>query len=721
MRSRWGRPGSACAARAALVAVVAFGFPASAAAQTTRADSTAADSIARLRTIQVTVTRGDESSQAIARAVGVQDAADLRRGQATISVDEALNNIPGVVASNRYSFALDQRISIRGAGSRANFGTRGVKVLLDGVPQSLPDGQSQLTNIELGAVSRVEVLRGASSSLYGNGSGGVIAFESDLSAPDRLRQELRLTSGSFGLAKWQARTAGRTGRALGMLSVSRTTVDGFRQYSGADVRSVNAALNYLLTPTQTLELRHHQGGTPFALNPGALTLAEWEANPDSAAAVNVARGASREVGQRQYSLGWRWHGDAGAEARVVAYHMSRTVDNALAAPVPAPAAFNNGLFSTIRREVAGARADLRRRLGAAAESPMLALGFDAQRSRDVRRNQRATGGRPTAPADTLLLDQLETTTAIGPFAQLSWQRRPMQRFTVGVRWDQLRFDLEDRFTRDGSDDSGARTMSKLSTHVGASWAFSPRLTSYWNVSTAFETPTTTELAARSPETLGGFNPDLDPQRILMTEVGMRGATRRVSYDVVLFSSRTSDAIIQFLETTGRAFFRNAGETRATGTEVSLSVAATSWLELRFAHTWSRSRFAEYRIVRGAVVDTLDGNRLAAIPDHFVRAGLRAQRGALTLDSDWTWSDAVFGDDANTVEVESWGAGRLDLRLAYDGRIGGQRLAPFVAVNNTLDTRYVGAITINGAAGRVRESAPGRNFHVGLELGWSILK
>jgi iron complex outermembrane receptor protein len=437
--------------------------------------------------------------------------------------------------------------------------------------------------------------------------------------------------------------------------------------------------------------------------------------------VNVARGASREVGQKQYSAGWRWTGGGGNEARVIAYGMARTVDNALAAPVAQPAVFANGLFSTIRRGVTGARADVRRRLGEAATAPVLALGLDAQRSRDERRNQRATGGRPTAATDTLLLDQVEVTTSVGPFAQLNWQRPSGWRYSVGARWDNLRFDLEDRFLRDGSDDSGARTMSALSMHVGSSWDYSPQQSAYWNVATAFETPTTTELAARSADVLGGFNPDLDPQRIIMTEVGLRADLGRIRYDVSVFRSRTSDAIIQFLETTGRAFFQNAGATRATGTELSLAVAPTSWMDLRLAHTWSRFRFADYKIVRGAAVDTLDGNRMAGIPDHFVRAGLRLHRKTLTLDSDWTWSDAVFGDDANAVEVESWGSGRLDLRLAYEGLLGGQRIAPFAAVNNALDTRYVGAITLNGAGGRVRESAPGRNFHVGLELGWSILK
>jgi iron complex outermembrane receptor protein len=134
----------------------------------------------RLEAIKVSVARTDSRLTRLPWAVGVLGADDIRRGQATVGIDEALNNIPGVMVSNRYIHALDQRLSIRGAGSRANFGTRGVKVLLDGVPQSLPDGQSQLTNVELGTIGRVEVLRGAASSLYGNGSGGVISFDTDM-------------------------------------------------------------------------------------------------------------------------------------------------------------------------------------------------------------------------------------------------------------------------------------------------------------------------------------------------------------------------------------------------------------------------------------------------------------------------------------------------------------------------------------------------------------
>ena len=195
----------------AVSALIVGVMPVGAQVDSTRRDSVRAQVIAP---VQVTVTGRAQALPRVPWAVGTQTLRDLRRGQATIGIDEALANIPGVVIANRYNAAVDQRLSIRGAGSRANFGVRGVKVLLDGIPQSLPDGQSQLTNIDLAAIARVEVLRGSASALYGNGSGGVLSFTTDLSAPDPLGVTARLLQGSFGLRKSQLRLSGRGGASL---------------------------------------------------------------------------------------------------------------------------------------------------------------------------------------------------------------------------------------------------------------------------------------------------------------------------------------------------------------------------------------------------------------------------------------------------------------------------------------------------------------------------
>ena len=188
-----------------------------AAGDTTRRDTTG---VTQLPELEVTVTRSPETLARVPFAVGVLDRDDLVRGQPTLGIDEALNNLPGVVVSNRYNFSLDQRISIRGFGSRSNFGVRGLKILVDGIPQTLPDGQSQLTNVDFADLDRAEVLRGASSSLYGNASGGVIAFQTEGAAPGPFAQRVRLQGGDGkrpgdGFYKWQSWTSARSGDVSG--------------------------------------------------------------------------------------------------------------------------------------------------------------------------------------------------------------------------------------------------------------------------------------------------------------------------------------------------------------------------------------------------------------------------------------------------------------------------------------------------------------------------
>jgi iron complex outermembrane receptor protein len=739
MRGNWLRQRRAVCGACATVAVATVAVATvagAAAAQRTRPDSVQTDSARLLQGVTVTVSRSEQKMARAPWAIGVQRAEDIRRAQPMLGVDEALNNVPGVMVSNRYIYALDQRLSIRGAGSRANFGTRGVKILLDGVPQSLPDGQSQLTNVELATIGRIEILRGAASSLYGNGSGGVISFETDMRAPNRLRQELRAMGGSFDTDKLQERTIARFANGVAALSLSRTTLDGFRgyhatengtsvyhSYSSADVRQANGAVDYFLSDRSTLQLRAHGASVPFALNPGALTEAEWRINPDSAAAANIARGASRAVGQHQYSLGWKYALPDGGNLRAVAYGLSRSVDNPLATPPPGPAAsrtFANGTISIIKRRVLGARVDAEHPLWTSTAAPRVALGVDLQRSRDHRENWRSTGGRITAPTDTLLVDQIEVVSAFGPFAQVSWSPIAPLLASVGARWDRQQFRVTDHFLADGKDDSGDRVMSAWSGHLGVSYLVAPWFIPYANTATAFDTPTTTELNAREGGS-GGFNPDLGPQRSRTVEGGVRGAAWRLTYDASVFRTRVRDAIIQFQETNGRAFFRNAGRTRSTGAEVGLTATVSSIIELRGAYTQSRYLFDTYRIERGATTDTLDGKRLAGIPESFVRAGLRTHARGLTLDADWTWSDWLWGDDRNTVRVEDWGRGRVDVRLGWTGILRGAHVSPFVVVNNAANQRYVGSITLNGDGGRVREGAPMRHWYAGIDIDLAILK
>jgi len=714
------RRGTARRGIGAALALALFAIPLRGQVDSTRRDSLRAQPIAP---IEVTVTGRALALPRVPWAVGTQDLRDLRRGQATLGIDEALGNIPGVVISNRYNAAVDQRLSIRGAGSRANFGVRGVKVLLDGIPQSLPDGQSQLTNIDLAAIGRVEVLRGSASALYGNGSGGVLSFTTDLSAPDPLGVTARALQGSFGLQKSQVRLSGRGGATVGALSVSRTSSNGFRQYSAFRTDQLSLAVDRGFGGDRVIELRSGLTETPTGFNPGALTLAEYLVNPDTAALANVRRGARRAIAQRYLSARVRG-GEAQRGWSLSLYGQGRTVDNPLATPPPAPAGPTNGIYSTIDRAVSGARAERTQSLGLRSRFGQFTGGVDLQRSRDWRRNWRSTAGARDLPTDTLLLEQREIVTSVGPFAQWLVDPRPWVTVSAGGRLDHLTFAITDRFSGDGDDDSGRRTMQAWSGHFGLVLRPHPAASPYLNWSTAFETPTTTELNAR-PDGLGGFNPDLGPQQTATVELGLRGALagQRLRYEVAVFDAQARDAIVQYLETNGRAFFRNAGQTQSRGAEVGVTAPVHRMLELRTAWTRAEYRFTRYRVPSASrpapALDTLDGNRLAGVPRTAVRLGARLMHGGFALDADHTLQSALWGNDANTVRVPGWGRGLLQVRGSWRGAIGAQVVEPFIAVQNLLDQPLVGGVTLNGAFGRVLEPAPRRNLYVGLEIGRAL--
>jgi iron complex outermembrane recepter protein len=679
--------------------------------QPSRADTVYRDSLPVRELPEITVTRAPEPLERVPYAVGVLDRTALQRGQQTVGVDEALNNLPGVVVSNRYNFSLDQRISIRGFGSRSNFGVRGLKILLDGVPQTLPDGQSQLTNVDFADIDRAEVLRGASSSLYGNASGGVIAFRTEGAAPGPFAQRVRLQGGSGKRAndnfyKWQSWTSGRSGSVSGTLSVSQFKADGFRQHSAAEFRQLSGGLDYAVTGSTLATLRLSLADDPEAQNPGALTFAEYSTNPDSAAASNINRGADKDAQQHQLALGIRHFDAAGNEFEATVFGVLRDLANPIAAPPFSGAPLTAGTYIAIDRVVGGARGSLNHRLGKGERAPRLIAGADLQRMRDDRENFVSDAGQRTA---TVLLDQREQVTELGPFAQVQWSPQEQLLLSAGARYDWIRFTVDDRFTSDG-DDSGARTMAAASGNVGLSWTPNQRFVPYLNISTSFETPTTTELVNK-PDGSGGLNPELGPQRAVNYEIGARGQpSPMVSYSVALFLGRIRDAIVQGPEVGGRAFFRNAGKTHNDGVEIGLSFTPIPELSLNGAYTYARYRFASG--------DSLDGNRLPGIPEHFWRLGLRSNLpGEFYVDADHTISTSIAANDANTPSLVVPAYSVTNARVGWDGRLGSMAIGPFVGINNLLDRRYVGSVTLNGIGGRVYEPAPRRVVYVGAELGY----
>ena len=666
--------------------------------------------------LTVSVTRTELPLTKVPLSVHTVDRAQISRAKPTWGLDEALANVPGVFVANRYNFSQDQRISIRGFGARSAFAVRGIKILVDGIPQTLPDGQGQLTNLELGEVDRIEVLRGSSSALFGNASGGVISIWTSPQEIERVREDARFVAGQFSARsgrtwnKWQTTTGVRVGGGRASLTVSRLDYEGERDHSAADQRVLNARLRLPLADGWSLALVTDLGDNPRADNPGALTRAELVANRDQAPALNLARNAGKAVTQIQSGATLRRATANGGEAALTVFGLGRNLKNPITTA-----------YIDLDRIDYGARASITYPAPLGALAHRLTAGIDFQRLRDDRKNFAYTPSDSAKPDTVRTLDQLEHVTEIGPFVQSALEVSARTTVTAGLRYDWVKFGVQDHLvfatpTDTNPDDSGARLMRALSGSFGVAVNPSSTVTLYANVGSSFETPTTTELA-NSPSGEGGFNTGLKPQQAWNYEVGARGsAGRRFGYTLAVFQADVRDALIPYEIAAPRFYYRNAGSTRHRGMELSADLAVTSGVSLNAAWTYS-----DYRYRRYTFTDTsphvLDGRALPGIPKHWLNLVARLQPA--TFRGAWgevqqMYSSGYLVSDTGSTTAAPWSA--TNVRVGWDGKGGGVRLGPFLGINNAFNHRYVSSVVINAARGRFYEPAPGRNFYLGLSVG-----
>lgn len=663
--------------------------------------------------VTVSVTRAEVAIERLPWAVQTIEPAAAARGRPVWGLDEVLGMVPGVLVANRHNFSVDQRVSIRGFGARSAFAVRGIRVVLDGIPLSLPDGQGQLTTVDLGAVERIEVLRGTASVLQGNAAGGILNITSLRPTTPASLGRGRVLFGSFDRefrrvwSKWQVETQFAVGSGYGRISASRLAYDGERDHTAADVQSASGRVVLPLGGTWTLSVLADGGNAPRADNPGALTAAELAADPDSAAALNLLRRAGKAVSQAQSGVALRGQ-LAGTELSLGAFGLTRALEN------PLPQA-----FIELNRTAWGMRASASRASRLAGRRASWTAGLDAQWQRDTRRESsylipNAALTTPDHTPDTLTRNQLERVSELGPFVQLSLDVTPGVSIMAGLRHDAVGFTVSDRLTSDGADNSGARTYAATSGSAGIALLPGRGVTLYANVGTSFETPTTTELNNQPPPQSGGFNLGLEPQRATSFELGARGASERLAWSAAAFTVDVRDELIPFEDplVTGRRYFRNAARARHQGLELGASARAAAGITLVMAWTISDFRYRSHQL--GAAI--LDGRAIPGIPRHALRTSLR-------LDPPWSrglWgvvdvshASGHFVDDTLDTRTEGWVA--VDLRAGWEGRLGGWNVGPFIAIQNVFDRQYVSSVVINAARGRYYEPAPGRNAYFGVEL------
>jgi iron complex outermembrane receptor protein len=653
--------------------------------------------------VVVTATRAPQPSLQVPASVDRIPGEEIREGRSQVNLSESLGRVPGIVVQNRQNYAQDLQISSRGFGARSTFGVRGIRLIADGIPATMPDGQGQAATFSLSSAERIEVLRGPFSSLYGNASGGVISIETR-DGPQTPTGEAALTLGSYD--SWRAGLlfGGQWGALNAIGDLSRFKTDGYRDHSAATRDHLNAKLRYRLNSDTALTLVANSLRQPDTEDPLGLDRAMFEADPRQVHPNALLFNTRKTVNQDQLgtTLSHRL-GQGRLEATL--YGGERFVEQFLAIPLfvqNASPTHSGGVVNLDRGYGGGA---LRYSTDLAAVK--LSVGIEHERMDERRKGFNNENG----VAGVLRRDEDNEVTSTDVYAQAEWRFTERWSLHGGVRHSRVRFTSDDHFIAAGNpDDSGARSFRATTPVAGLLYRASPTLSLYGNLGRGFETPTFVELAYRSGG-LTGLNLDLDASRSRHAELGAKAIVASLlRINAALFDIATEKEIVVEQNTGGRATFKNAGHTDRNGVELGVETLFGGAFEARLAYTYLKAVFRE-SFASGAVTVPA-GSLLPGVPRSQLYGELRYRRESFYAQLEALRRSRVAVNDQNSEFADGFSVLNAVAGLAQEA--GRWRLTEFVRIDNLADRNYAGSVIVNDGNGRYYEPSPRRNMTVGIQ-------
>ena len=705
-----------------------------------------------LAPLVVTATRSGETTFDLPVAIDVLDKAIIQNQKPMVLISEDLARVPGTVVTNRGTYAQEEQIMIRGFGGRSQFGTRGVKLIADGIPASTPDGQGGPGLFDLGSARSIEVMRGGFSALYGNHSGGVVqVFTED--GPPEPTLSVRLMGGSDGTWITGTKLGGEVGRLNTVVDLSRAQTDGYRDWSRATKEQANTKLKIALDGGGTLSLIANALNLPESQDPLGLTAEEVKRNPRQASPAARIFQTRRTLDNLQGGVVLDQPLSDADNLRVMAYTGTRSNEQYLAIPLANQNAITaSGGVSAFDRRFAGGNL-LWTRSTTLADGPLtLVLGGEYDRSSEERKGYLNVLGERAA----LKRDEDNTVASWGTFVQGTWGFAPRWSLDLGLRFTEVRFDSDDGFictpdrvtapgTRPGTcsgstvpitatnlnpDDSGSGTYGAWTPALGLLYNLTPSINLYANLGKTFETPTFTELAYR-PDGGAGLNLDLDPAVSRHYEIGAKfllGADARLN--LALFQIDSDDELTVATNGGGRATYRNAPASRRRGVELLLEAPlgrgfagylAATYLDSTFTESFPACAGIPCRTVAPTlnVTSVESGNRIPGVPAFMLFGELSYAYEPLGFDAAMSFygQDKVYVNDRNSETAPGYWL--ANLRAGFTQGFGRLRLSEFVRLDNLLDEPYISAVSVNDANGRFYAPGPGIGFLIGLTASYSF--
>lgn len=724
-----------------------FGVPAVAEEPSSRAsDASGPSELIVLPPLVIGATRIGVDPFDLPVALDLIDAPIIQDQQPRVRVSEVLPRVPGTVVTHRGNFAQEEQIMIRGFGGRSQFGTRGVKLIADGIPASTPDGQGGPGLFDLGSARDIEVMRGAFSALYGNHAGGVVQITTE-DGPARPTASLRLMGGSDGTWIQGLKAGGEVGPLNGLLDTYRMQTDGYRHWSQASKEQLNAKLRWSLENGGTLSLIANQLDQPESRDPLGLTAEQVAQDRRQAQPVALTFQTRRTLDNLQGGLVYEQPLTERDNLRLMTYVGRRSNEQYLAVPLFSQNAItSSGGVSAFDRQFYGGSLWWTREtlLG---EGPLsLILGGEYEHSAEDRRGYLNDFGERAA----LKRKEDNGVTSQGLFVQGAWEFAPGWSLDPGLRYTQVSFDSDDRFictpdrvtapgarpgTCSGSllpitptnlnpDDSGQQTYGAWTPVLGLVFSPTPTANLYANLGRTFETPTFAELAYR-PDGDAGLNLALRPALSLHTEIGAKlrlGSGTRLN--LALFQIDTDDELTVATNQGGRATYQNAPASRRQGIELLLEsdlgrgfagYLAATYLDARFTQGYLGCTQTPCRtlppVLNAAAVPA--GNRIPGVPPFTVFGELSYAHEPIGFMGaiDIYGQGKVDVDDRNSATAgEYW---TINLRGGFRQQWGPWELSQFLRLENLLNRDYTGAVVVNDANERFYAPAAGMTYLLGV--------
>lgn len=662
-----------------------------------------------LEDVVVSASRAEQRSFDAPAAIQSVDRATIENAGPQVNLSESLNRVPGLTILNRQNYAQDLQVSIRGFGARSAFGIRGIRLLVDGIPATTPDGQGQGSSISLTSTDRIEVLRGPLAQLYGNSAGGVIqAFTRD--APEQPEFGAQYYLGSYGMHRSDWQYAGRVGDYGLVADYSTFDTNGYRDNSKTERKQFNGKLSFNANEKTQVNVVFNQFDMPLAQDPLGLTAAQLAANPAQAGSNAVSRGIRKVVLQNQLGSSLIHTMDADHSVTARLYYGTR--DN-----LQFQTAGVTGGWVGLNRDYYGTGLQYNAQTTMGGRPVAWVMGYEFDRSQELRQGGAAALGVKTS--NTRNEDNQAENSDL--FIQASSLVSDKVSLVAGLRYSTVRLTSADNYLSDGNG-SGSVSYQASSPVLGLTYHATDRLNLYANYGKGFESPTLAEVAY-SGAGVPAFNTSVNAASSQHYEVGAKWApTPQSRLDFTVYQIDSTDEIVVASSNGGSSTYKNAPGTTRTGWELSGSTLLTPHVRATLAASQIDATFS--RTFTSGASTVLAGNQLPGIPQRFLYsellwasqtmssskkgAGLGAQAGI-----ELTQAGRLYANDTNTASADGYTT--LSLKASHGWAMGAGSLTAYGRIDNLTDERYVGSVIVNQALSQFYEPAPGRNWTLGLRL------